>query len=901
MYFKKTISLLVLIAFIFTNTGYAAPSSRQLLKNKKVDYQKLSTQREETLQKTKSIINGEDVNKQASQKKETQRILSSHLQDISQIHIPSEIGRVIEVYDASNTEKREERTENRLIVHIQDLHTNPEAQYNSAKILEILLKDYNLGLVCSEGADGEVDTSSVSSFPDSEVREKTAKIFVNSGELTGEEYLSITKYPDLPIWGIEDRDIYFKNIIDFNKIMKFNPQSQVFISQAKKTLEELKPKIYSKELLQIDQKETDYEAQRLETADYLKYLLDLDKGVAAELALPKLQDGKASFAATNTARFKNIGILMESLRLEKTIDQQKIMQESQNLLLNLQSAIQAKSLSTDIDTLMANAQLFKDQKISPFSFYSYLKDLALKHNVIEIASAPAALRNDNVTGSVIARSEATKQSKYPNLIAFIDYLTKVNSLDSTKLFIEMEALTYDIKQRLAKKDEEKTLTQSLRNIKFLEGFFNLKISNEELDYYLENKENFKVGWFKKSIDETLKGKFQQRNPAFRLSTYIDFNPDLIDSHLQEIEDFYKTVKQRDIAMFNNSISEIQKRNVKVAALISGGFHTKGLTRLLKDKGYSYIVVSPYSKTEIDEENYHYLLSGKRKPLSELIEEFNNTLRLGLPFVKDAAFAAELKNVLEAAGITETQFIESNKQRILGLYAGVAVRDIYLRARKENRPFQLAELQGYFPKAFYDELYESSLAIEVIENNESIHVVCGDEYIGVSKKDGHLIKSNPAIVAQISESQQRVTLASGKSVIDWEPIPADGEIKIPVKEIESVKIRLGQGDLYIRFHINPSTMVPGLTDHSLGYSVRIILSLDEDGSRPLLDSISPEIQSPIYGELGEEGEVCKIGREAGNNIVVNNPYVSRKHLQIELREGNVIIKDLKPANKGTVAK
>ena len=77
-------------------------------------------------------------------------------------------------------------------------------------------------------------------------------------------------------------------------------------------------------------------------------------------------------------------------------------------------------------------------------------------------------------------------------------------------------------------------------------------------------------------------------------------------------------------MFNNTVSEVEKRNVKVASLITGGFHTKGLTKLLKEKGYSYVVISPYSKTEIDEENYRYLLSGKRKPIEELLKDLNET-------------------------------------------------------------------------------------------------------------------------------------------------------------------------------------------------------------------------------------------------------------------------------------
>ena len=111
---------------------------------------------------------------------------------------------------------------------------------------------------------------------------------------------------------------------------------------------------------------------------------------------------------------------------------------------------------------------------------------------------------------------------------------------------------------------------------------------------------------------------------YNIPAFVDFNKNLIDPHLQELEEFYKIVKQRDVAMFSNAASEIDKRNIKVAALISGGFHTKGIIKLLKEKGYSYIVVSPYSKTDIDEENYRYLLSGKRKPIGEFLKELDFT-------------------------------------------------------------------------------------------------------------------------------------------------------------------------------------------------------------------------------------------------------------------------------------
>ena len=589
---KKTISLITLIAFLSTNVAYAAPSSRSFFKNKKIDYKKLSTQRRESLQQKESVLQGKDGTKKAHHRKQTQRVFATHLKDLSQIHIPQELGRVIEVYEADN---REPITENRLIVHIQDLHTNPEAQFNLAKILELLKKDYALDLVLSEGADGKVDTSSVSSFPDYSVREKVVKLFVDSGELTGEEYLSITKYPNLPIWGIEDRDIYFQNIIDFNRIMKFSSSSQVFIKQAKKVLEELKSKIYSKELKQLDQLETKYEAQELEIAEYLIYLRDyIDK-----LKIP-------------TTDYKNVRLLTETIDLEKTINQQEIMKESQKLLSSLQVALSDKRMKPKLDEVLTKSQLFRDQKISPFSFYGYLKDLALEHDVI---TAP-----NEVGGNLI-----------PHLNDYITYLTKVNSLDQVKLFNELRDLGYEVKLNIARNEKQKKLIAALRNINFLENFFNLKVSNEELDYYIANRDSHKVGWFKSVIDETLKGKFPnpKRNPAFRLSGYIDYNPDLIDDKLLILEDFYKTVKARDVAMVENSLKEIAKRNANVSTLIAGGFHTKGITKILRGKNYSYIVVSPYSSTDIDEENYHFLLSGKRKSLSNLVKQLNSSLRINV--------------------------------------------------------------------------------------------------------------------------------------------------------------------------------------------------------------------------------------------------------------------------------
>ena len=138
--------------FLVTSVAYPAPSDRSFFKNKRPDYKAIQKQREDILQEKKDVLSGREGTKKSSYREDLlDSIKLSSLKDISNIYIPQEYGRITEVYQATPGKGEETRP---LVVHIQDLHTNPEAELNLASILEILVKDYNLGLVCSEGADG---------------------------------------------------------------------------------------------------------------------------------------------------------------------------------------------------------------------------------------------------------------------------------------------------------------------------------------------------------------------------------------------------------------------------------------------------------------------------------------------------------------------------------------------------------------------------------------------------------------------------------------------------------------------------------------------------------------------------------------------------------------------------
>ena len=137
---------------------YSESDNKSIFKDKKVDYKTISDKQEKELQGKEDALKRKSsaastVSQSASKQEARVFLKQNSLKDISSIYRPENIGKVVEAYEAPNAK--------RLVAHIQDLHCNPEAAFNLANILEILVRDYGLNLVCSEGAEGEVDTSSV--------------------------------------------------------------------------------------------------------------------------------------------------------------------------------------------------------------------------------------------------------------------------------------------------------------------------------------------------------------------------------------------------------------------------------------------------------------------------------------------------------------------------------------------------------------------------------------------------------------------------------------------------------------------------------------------------------------------------------------------------------------------
>ena len=155
------------------------------------------------------------------------------------ITIPKDVAVTKEVYTTSG---------DKTIINIQDAHASLGAQESIASILDSLVTNYDLKLVAIEGSTGYVDTSLLRTFPDENIRKKTAEYLMAKGKMSAGEFFSITSNKPIALYGIEEKPLYEENVEQFRKIYEINNSIKNDITNLISTLKNLQTKIYTEEL-----------------------------------------------------------------------------------------------------------------------------------------------------------------------------------------------------------------------------------------------------------------------------------------------------------------------------------------------------------------------------------------------------------------------------------------------------------------------------------------------------------------------------------------------------------------------------------------------------------------------------------------------------------------------------
>jgi hypothetical protein len=460
----------------------------------------------------------------------------------------------------------------KLIIHIQDAHCNYEAQSNIGQILNAIMKEYpdQVKLVAVEGSVGNIDTSPFAEFSDKEIKKEVADYFMKKGKITGPEFLSITGDHKFAIYGIENKELYDKNYKAFLDSLSFRDESEKYCTYLEDVLSKLKGHIYYDELKEFDAKLKAYQDGTTSFLDYVEMLI--------KWAGQKNQ---------KIDEYNNVLLLQKAQAIESKIDFNIVDKERTQLIDKLGSILGKQELSD----LVLKSMHFRLGKLTAVEYYNYLSGIVEK------------------SGSTI------QKENYGNLFAYIDYVRLHYQMDKTKLFEECTKLEHSIAEVLFKDENQRKLFALSKHVGILRRMFKLELVKEDYLYYKQNKEDFKVASFVSFA------KIQA--PRFGIDFYEDSALSKIDQNLPIIEEFYNAAIERDPVLIDNMMAEMEKESANVCVMVTGGFHTKGLTDILKDKQVAYAVISPRITKKQEYNPYIDIMTNKKTPFEEFLEQLGS--------------------------------------------------------------------------------------------------------------------------------------------------------------------------------------------------------------------------------------------------------------------------------------
>lgn len=570
--------------------------------------------------------------------------------------------------------------DNRLVIHIQDAHTDAKAQESITAILERLSDNYGIDSVWIEGADGVVDTSLFASFPANKTKEALSKYYRDNGTIGGPEYYSVNSVKPVHLFGAEDSKVYFENVGAFKEVWGNRKVVVAALGEMRRNLELLKNKVYTAELKALDGKRTAFERGELSFTAYCEFL--------------KSESEKNGI---DVKKFGDLGLLFEMFAMEKGIDFAKVETERAELVKRLVPGLGKEKL-TELTRVSLN---FRLGRIPPADFYGLLNSTAVSANV--------------------------GMENFKDLAAYAKYLDLSERVNRARAHGEMEDLENELLSKLCVSAGAAEIKDLSGNFKVMEKFVTLKISRKDFDFYVKHSDACSP----KRLSEGIKTGLSKNGISAAAGDVVE----VLSPAVEKASRFYDIALKRDNEMASRLLAGMTGIGREKAVLVTGGFHTEGITRILRENGISYVVILPKVGTKYNEEKYVSLLLNDKTPFLDYFKKKERTDALpgsiGMAEVNERAEAA-----LALHAVSGTDNFSDELISALPVIA-VAVKEmkeagasgVWLAAEGERVKTALDIERGVFKKSV-EKLGEVTLypGLELSNNEAYFPVKIGDRTI-----------------------------------------------------------------------------------------------------------------------------------------------------------------------------
>jgi len=430
--------------------------------------------------------------------------------------------------------ERRHKDSSHFILHIRDIHSDPEAQLNIGKAIAKLARDFpaDLGILL-EGASGPLARPFQGERRLNE-REKIAQRSVWRGWVTGAEYavLKDDTLDSIPVLGIENEKAYLEDFFLYREAFGNQNKAAQGAGRIHQKIEVLAKRHFSEALLSLTNDEKAWLEQKMEWAVLFK-------------KYRKLYPDFFSHAV-----FKQY---FRILSLEKKINEVSLNSEIQAAV----SRLTQTSRADRVKILLNKVLKHRLGKLDTESFIIFL--------VRELS------RN------------AIANADFSNLLLCAKIFRLKRSLNSFQLMDKFNQSIHDIKESLAKTDEEKRILVLYEKAVLLSDLAKLELSQD--------------GW--KKWKKTDAGVFAE------LIGRDDVN--LLLNELRPAEAFYEKARQRDEFFWKNFKSQTEAQDRPFWIIVTGGFHSDILEQNLDASGLNYAVAAPKMIHPVDSQIYQRLM------------------------------------------------------------------------------------------------------------------------------------------------------------------------------------------------------------------------------------------------------------------------------------------------------
>jgi len=327
----------------------------------------------------------------------------------------------------------------------------------------------------------------------------------------------------------------------------------------------LKPVVYNARLREFEGRKNDFCHHAISLAEYSVYLEEVS--ARQEIGVDC---------------YPNLKNFAQSRGIEQALDVNRAESERDLFLQELMGKLNEE----DGRALVQKTKDLKRGALTPQEYYSYV--LALAKGVLETDAA------------------------YPALSAYIEYVNVNRAISAKGLLRELRDIEKRIAQSLCADNNERRLLGIDGAIAILEGFLNLTVAPDEYEAFKSTSRDFVTASWVQFLGDLCRRFRLAERPAAATA---------MDDTIEKFAEFYRLSEAREKAFIHNLTDKMETTGDTFAALIAGGFHTPGISRLLQEEGYSYAVVTPRVTRKADAETYFSVLQGIDPAAEEIIDAY----------------------------------------------------------------------------------------------------------------------------------------------------------------------------------------------------------------------------------------------------------------------------------------